>query len=805
MRHRWLLIIVALVTWAAGAVSLSAQQDASIPIRAQLDGHRLELGQIEVGLQNRDIPDSQLSRTRQRLETILFALRGIADEAVPRAEAIRARLKELGPKPDEKAPRESAEVTAERDEREKALKEADETVRLARRLIVQVEQLIADIADKRRAAFAEQLFRRSASLLSPGLWIETATALPTDVAAASVIARDAVSRASDRIGPIGTVALFVCFAAVILLAWFARSFACRIATSRLKEPTSLALPLSALASAAIGFGMPAAAGFLIQQVATGTGVLPPRLEPVLAGLLGGIAFVGLVKGLADGILAPERPAWRIVTLPNSEAERIVRLVTAVAVLLVVERSLESFYQAIAAGLPLTMVTRGGFILVIALMLAREIRTFGRLAREDEEAFGHYVVQGGSALVLARFAGWLSLVGAVGAVLVGYMALASFLIDQIIWVGILAAFLVLLVRLVDAATSVALAPDGRILLRLQSATGLSRRALQQVGVLFGGLARVFFGGFVVLLVLAPWGVESGDLLFSLRSAVFGFTIGDVTISFAAVFSAVILFAIGIALTRGLQGWLKTRFLPQTEMDAGLKNSVTTGLGYVGFLAAATVGLASLGLSLDKVAIVAGALSVGIGFGLQSIVNNFVSGLILLWERPIRVGDLITVGTDQGYVRRINVRSTEIDTFDRATVIVPNSNLVSGVVKNQMYSDRTGRVVVPLPMPREVDTDRVAALLREAAEAHPDVVDDPSPRVLLKTIGSSTLDFELVCFVGEVETAARVTSDLNFAVWRRIREEGILPPPAPRSELGVEMIKEVRVRLAEGGAAEDERKQ
>lgn len=798
MRHRRFLIALVLFAWAAGLMPLSAQQDATPSIRAQLEAGRLELGQIEAGLQNRNIAEGQLSGTRQRLETILFSLRGIADEAGPRAEALRARLKELGPKPDDKAPPESAEVTADREEREKALKEADETVRLARRLVLQADQLIADIADKRRAAFTEHLFRRSSSLLSPGLWIDTISSLPNDAVAAGVIGRDALVRASDRLGTFGALALFAAFLVLILGAWFSRDLACRIVTARLREPSSLALPLCALATAALGFGIPAATGFVVHQIATGTAVLPPRLEPAFAGLLGGIAFIGLVKGLADGILAPDRPVWRILTLPNSEAERIVRLATTVATLLVVERLLEALYQAIAAALPLTLVTRGSFVIVIALMLAREIRTFGRHARQDEEVFGHYVVQGGSTLALVRVAGWLSLVGAVGAALIGYMALASFLIDQIIWVGILAAFLVLLVRLVDAAIAAALAPDGRVLLRLQSATGLSRRALQQAGVLLGGLSRVFFGGLVVLLVLAPWGVESGDLLFSVRSAVFGFTIGDVTISFAAVFSAVILFAIGIALTRALQRWLKTRFLPQTDMDAGLKNSVTTGLGYIGFLAAATIGLSSLGLSLDKVAIVAGALSVGIGFGLQSIVNNFVSGLILLWERPIRVGDLVTVGTDQGYVRRINVRSTEIDTFDRATVIVPNSNLVSGVVKNQMYSDRTGRVVVPLPLPREIDADKVVALLREAAAAHPDVLEEPSPRVLLKAIGASSLDFELVCFVSEVETVARVTSDLNFAIWRRVRAEGVLPPPPPRPEMGIEMIKEIQVRLAEGRA-------
>ena len=124
---------------------------------------------------------------------------------------------------------------------------------------------------------------------------------------------------------------------------------------------------------------------------------------------------------------------------------------------------------------------------------------------------------------------------------------------------------------------------------------------------------------------------------------------------------------------------------------VRNSIITVAGYVGVIISGAVAFSYLGLSLDKLAIVAGALSVGIGFGLQSIVNNFVSGLILLWERPIRVGDLMVVGDNEGYVRRINVRATEIETFDRSTVIVPNSNLISGVVKNRVRSDRIVRVI------------------------------------------------------------------------------------------------------------------
>jgi small-conductance mechanosensitive channel len=191
--------------------------------------------------------------------------------------------------------------------------------------------------------------------------------------------------------------------------------------------------------------------------------------------------------------------------------------------------------------------------------------------------------------------------------------------------------------------------------------------------------------------------------------------------------------------------------------------------VGVITAGAVAFSYLGLSLDRIAIVAGALSVGIGFGLQSIVNNFVSGLILLWERPIRVGDLVVVGDGEGYVRRINVRATEIETFDRATVVVPNSNLISGVVRN-------------------------AEIMRNCALAHREVMSEPGPRVLFKKMTDTAIEFDLVCFVDEIETAGPVSSDLYFAIFRRLREEGIGTPAAVPATVRVQDLDKVQEQLS-----------
>jgi small-conductance mechanosensitive channel len=303
--------------------------------------------------------------------------------------------------------------------------------------------------------------------------------------------------------------------------------------------------------------------------------------------------------------------------------------------------------------------------------------------------------------------------------------------------------------------------------LTSSLGVKRESLEQLGILLSGALHVALFGIAALLILAPWGVQSDDLASNLRAAVFGFKVGDVTISLSNVAVAIVLFGLGYGATRAVQHWLDTRYLPHTHLDTGLRNSIKTSFGYVGFIIAVAVSLGYLGLSFEKLAIVAGALSVGIGFGLQSIVNNFVSGLILLWERTIRVGDWIVVGDEQGFVRRINVRSTEIETFDRAMMIVPNSNLITGVVKNWVRTDRVGRLKISLSVQSGADPDKVRELLIGAAKAHDLVLAIPAPQVLLTSLEAAAYKYDVLAYVDDVETSQRVKSELLFEIHRRFK--------------------------------------
>jgi len=295
---------------------------------------------------------------------------------------------------------------------------------------------------------------------------------------------------------------------------------------------------------------------------------------------------------------------------------------------------------------------------------------------------------------------------------------------------------------------------------------------------GSLFNVFLA-FILACCAIPllaliWGarvVDIQDVWLSLKD---GIVLGDTRISISDFITFVIIFFIGYTLTRLLQSALRLSVLPNTKIDTGAQNALVTGVGYIGIFFSALIAITSMGLDLSSLAIVAGALSVGIGFGLQAIVSNFLSGIILLVERPIKVGDWIQVGAYSGYVSKIAVRSTTIDTFDQANVIIPNADFISGTVTNMTHLSKRGRVKVPVGVAYDSDPVFVKEILMDIVSSNANILKSPGPSVFLLGFGPDSIDFEIRGILRDVNSITSTRSDINFEILRRFAQEGIEIP-------------------------------
>ncbi|HEV7286600.1 MAG TPA: mechanosensitive ion channel domain-containing protein, partial [Kaistia sp.] len=512
----------------------------------------------------------------------------------------------------------------------------------------------------------------------------------------------------------------------------------------------------------------------VQSILKALDLMPYRIDLVWTGATAAIVFFSLAFGVSRALLAPTRSTWRLVALDDAVATRAFHLSVAIAALEALVIVHQSFAKVTLASLQFVIALDGILSIVIAILVIGMVRVLTRRNTPDEEETDDPADEEYGLGRLALLVAGLSAGAAIIANLMGYVALGRFLTTQTVWVAVVISLLYLLMKLTDELTAASFRRDGVVGSRLISSVGFAPRSVTQAGVLANGAAHLVLIGFAFLAIVAQWGVDSSGLFETIRQLFFGFKIGSITISLSTLVAGIAVFIVGLVVTRSIQNWLDTRFLPTTRLDSGLRNSIRTTFGYVGMIFAATLAFGYAGLDLSNIAIVAGALSVGIGLGLQAIVNNFVSGLILLAERPIRAGDWITVGAEEGTVKRINVRATEIETFDRATVIVPNSSLITGVVKNMVLRDRSGRIILPVTVSKLSDAEAVKTILLETAKDHSLVLRYPEPIVLFLNFGEKSLDFELRCYLADIATGATVRSDLRFAILSRLKEAGVALP-------------------------------
>ncbi len=280
-----------------------------------------------------------------------------------------------------------------------------------------------------------------------------------------------------------------------------------------------------------------------------------------------------------------------------------------------------------------------------------------------------------------------------------------------------------------------------------------------------------------------GMDPLDIKYWIHVLLTGFKIGGETFSLKNIFSGISMFLLIILITRWATSMINSRLIEHSNIDSGVRNSMVTILNYLGVVIALFTAVPLFGFNFSKITVVVGALSVGIGFGLQNIVKDYVSGLLLLIERPIKLGDWVVVSNGQGYVKEIKGRVTVVETFDKLNLIVPNSDLVNLPIQNWFYGNKKGRVVVDIGVAYSSDPELVKELLIKCANDHPTIVSSPKPNVIWDGFGDSTLNFQLRAYVNNSDISYLVKSDLHFAIYKIFRENGI-SIPFPQRDIHVE---------------------
>ncbi|MBN8727075.1 MAG: mechanosensitive ion channel family protein [Xanthomonadales bacterium] len=731
--------------------------------------------------------DAELLGFRDTTLAVGAQAEALVADRTPRLAAVEARLAELGPAPTEGG--EARDIAVQRADLDKQRGALDAEIKRARLLSVDSQQLAAEISEARRASFQATLSERTASPLLPAFWRNLADGLARDRERLAGLGRGVGAALKDAVEP-DNRAYAICglLLGLLLLGggrWWVERMLLRVGASRVPpgplRRSALALAIVATTTLFTGLGARAIVAGLGWH-----GAFTDAELKLAQSIVAAVFYGAFVTGLGRALLSASRPSWRLLPMTNAVARRLRPLPTlfgcVVAFGILQQRVATLVGASLAATIAGSLLVALLYAGLVAFGLVRAART---AAKADQDTTERSIAArpGWIGALLALL--WIAVIATFIAALFGYVALAQQIARQMMGLGVIAASFYLLVHVIEDALAAAACSRAPW---LRQTLGLEQRAIDQAVVMGSGLLRVLAFALALMAALAPFGTEPAALFAQLGHAGAALRIGELKLTPGMVLGAVLVFVAGIIAIRLLQRWLLRRFLPTTRLEPAMASSVTTLLGYAGGVVVFALALSALGIGLERIAWVASALSVGIGFGLQAIVQNFVSGLILLVERPVKVGDWVVLGDTEGDIRRISVRATEIQVADRSTVIVPNSELITKSVRNVTLANAQGRVRLRLPLPLDADVELVRGVVTDAIASHRNLLQTPAPSVLLEGVEGASLILAAVAYVPSPRQAAAARSELLFDILARLRQCGMslvspyhvhmaAPPAAP----------------------------
>ncbi|THD64822.1 DUF3772 domain-containing protein [Phenylobacterium sp.] len=640
----------------------------------------------------------------------------------------------------------------------------------ARTVAARAAAIFNQVAERRREGFSARVLEQSPSPLSPEFWTGLREAVGPDLARLGNLAIEAADVAADAEEPRGLLALAGGLLAALILAWPGRWLLERLGASAVARWKGKGRrSAGAVWMTLVDVGTPVLAAVALRLAAAWGDLLSDAAADLAAAAVVAVGWTAAILALGQALVTHRRPEQRLLTVSDAVSTRTRRLLAVVAPVTAAGYLLGRLNYIVGASVSATIASNAVVALTYALLAAAVLIT---ASRGRQSGAPDAAARPSAAWTLISLALGAAIVVTVGAVATGLTTLATLVSGQVFWLALLGAASFVLLRFVEDLAAWLFAPSGWASRLLGGVFSLRRATVAQLGILTAAAAQIAVLLVAISLALTPFG-DSGRLLAGhLDQVGVAVRLGSATLSPRAILSGIAVFAVGLGLVNLVRGWFVRRYLPVTGWDVGVRNSVSTGLLYLGVVITALSALAAMGLGFQQIALVASALSVGIGFGLQQVVQNFVSGVILLIERPVKVGDWVNVGGLEGDVRRIRVRATEIETFDRTTVIVPNSDLITKQVQNKTLGDPRGRVLLELSIASPADAERARDLILKIAAAQTEVLSDPAPAVYIDGLAAGgAVNFKCYLFVASPRDAVRVKSALYFAVLAAFQSEGV----------------------------------
>ncbi|QXI18607.1 DUF3772 domain-containing protein [Pseudomonas hamedanensis] len=769
--------------WAADLPAPSVSSAAPLPVISQSDlqalQQRLDGLKQQISAANNY---NQLEGPQDRVQAFILDVDRLSAALLPQQAQLAVQLGVLGAAPGTEVAAEQADIVAQRAALAEQKSKVDGTLKNLATLKQSAADLITQIAGIRRTLLESELTLSTRSVLSPHFWSPLVNPTLDD--------RQRLSFFVDQVRTTGATVwapgqrFFTCVLVLLaLLVWTSgRSLADRwltwVCIHRVPEGR-LRRSALAFASAMATIVTTAIALQLLFYACTRHAPLPPMLETFSEEFEKVVYACVLITGLSRALLSTQHPSWRLPAIADPVALALQPYPRILACTLLVLVTLVQVSNATGMSSQIVIAGRGVISLVMLVIFTTLLLRVGRVRKALLAANDLSAAHSTFAGVIYTVASVSMFVSAI-ALLAGYVSLARFISYELVWAYIVLSGFYLLIQLVKDACEHLFSPRHASGKALKQLLGMGDRRLEQIAILLSGVSRA---GLLLMAVIALFvggiGTTLGQLATNIMAILGGAGLRKLNIVPGHLLNALLALMIGIWLIRALRRWLDNEFLPKTDMDPGMCASLSTLFSNIGYAFVILLTLSSLGVQWTNLAWIVSALSVGIGFGLQEIVKNFVSGLILLTERPVKVGDLISISGVEGDIRRINVRATEIQLSDRSIVIVPNSQLISQNLRNvTLGGSAQGVASLELVFPLDIDPEAVKDLLLDTYRENETILDKPAPFVRFSKLSAEGITLTVTGYVSSPRIVGVTKSDLLFEILRRLGVAGIAlaTPPA-----------------------------